>query len=129
MSLWFRTRDEDGTVHYILVPFEPLAAISLVGACLALLLPLLQTFRVAVVASPVVSAGIITSILLVGAALFVLAKMSVIRAGARAALQNRHVRSASKPTVNRCRVSVSHDYTNDANLSRAHLTCGVASTR
>ena len=31
MSLWFRTRDKDGTVHHVSIPFEPLSFIALIG--------------------------------------------------------------------------------------------------
>ena len=81
MSLWFRTRDKDGTVHHVSIPFEPLAFIALVGIIVALMFPLLHMFRTAVVASPVYISVVIACILLVGATLFVFAKMSVIRAG------------------------------------------------
>ena len=47
----------------------------------------------------------------------------------RAALENRHVRGASKSTGPRSWVSVSHDYTNDSDLSSIHPVCSCASTR
>ena len=81
MSLWFRTRDKNGTVHHVSIPFDPLVYIAFVGIGVALLLPLLQMFRIAVVTSPMSTSVACASILLVGLALFVLAKMSVIRAG------------------------------------------------
>ena len=81
MSLWLRTRDDDGNAHHILVPFAPLAVMVLVGMGIAVLLPILQAFRQAVYTWPVTSACLVTGILLVGAMLFVTAKLSVIRAG------------------------------------------------
>lgn len=81
MSLWFRTRDKDGTVHYISIPFELLSFIALVGIGVALLLPFVQMFRVAVFTSPVSTSVGCGSILMVGLALFALAKFSVIGTG------------------------------------------------
>jgi len=81
MSLWFRTRDKDGTVHHVLIPFDPLVYIAFVGIGVSLLLSFLQMFRNAVVTSPISTSVACASILLVGFVLFVLSKMSAIRAG------------------------------------------------
>ncbi len=81
MSLWFRIRDKDGTVHLVYEPFAPLAFIGLVGISVALLLPFVQMFRVAVVTSPVFTSIACASILIVGFGLFALSRVSVIRAG------------------------------------------------
>ena len=81
MSLWFRTRDKDGTVHHISIPFEPLSFVALVSISVAFLLPFLQMFRVAVFTSPVSTSVGCGSILMVGLAFFALAKFSVIGTG------------------------------------------------
>lgn len=81
MSLWFRTRDKYGTVRHVAVPFDPFVFIAMVGICVALLLPFIQMFRNAVATSPILTASAIASIVLVGAALFASAKMSIILAG------------------------------------------------
>jgi len=47
----------------------------------------------------------------------------------RAALENRHVRGASKSTVNRMWANVSRDYTKDSGLSSIHPTCFLAASR
>jgi hypothetical protein len=81
MSLWFRTRDQDGTVHYVTVPFDPLAPIVVMGIAVALLLPLLVAFRNAVRTEPVLTSTRCVAILLIGFAMFAVAKITVIRAG------------------------------------------------
>ena len=81
MSLWLRTRDENGRGHYVSVPFEPLPFVALVGITVAMLLPFLQMFRAAVTTSPVFTSTAIFSVLFVGGTLFTLAKVSVIRSG------------------------------------------------
>ncbi len=81
MSLWFRIRDKDGSVHHVSIPFEPLLFVALVGISVAILLPFLQMFRAAVVTSPVSTSIACASLLMVGFAFFALAKVSVIRAG------------------------------------------------
>lgn len=81
MSLWFRTRDQDGTVHYVTVPFDLLVPIVVMGIAVALLLPLLVAFRNAVRTEPVLTSTRCVAILLIGFAMFAVAKISVIRSG------------------------------------------------
>ena len=47
----------------------------------------------------------------------------------RAALENRHVRGASKSTVNRLWANLSHDYTKEFDLSSVRLAWFLALTR
>ena len=42
MSLWFRTRDNDGSVHHVSMPFSLLAFIVFVGISVAFLLPFVR---------------------------------------------------------------------------------------
>ena len=81
MSLWFRTRDKNGTVHYVTVPFEPMISVAVVGIAVAVLLPFLAIFRSAVLTAPLLTSAGCVAILSAGFAMFAVAKTSVIRAG------------------------------------------------
>jgi len=81
MSMWFRRRDADGTVHHISVPFEPMSIILFVGLAVAFTLSLFAAFCNAVVESPASIVVVISALVAMGFAMFSTAKLSVIRTG------------------------------------------------
>lgn len=81
MSVWLRIHDKDGKVHYVSAPFDPLCVVTGIGLGVVLLVSWLVMFRAAVISSPGGTSVACISILVAGLALFVLAKISVIRTG------------------------------------------------
>lgn len=79
MSLWLHRRDPNGNVHYYVIPFDPLALITILGIVTGLSLPLLLALHHF---TPRQWLGLSIAIALVaGLTMFAIAKWSVIRSG------------------------------------------------
>lgn len=91
MSLWFPTRDKDGKMHHVLVPFEPLVLVAFVGVAVALLLPLLVAFRNLAIEAPGRMAMAIAGVLLLGFVMFARAKLTMIRSNRFLSVGPRHM--------------------------------------
>ena len=81
MSLWLRRHDADGNVHHYAIPFDPLGLIALVGVLMGLSLSFVVAFRDVAMHQPDQTALTIGVGLACGLTMFVIAKLSVIRAG------------------------------------------------
>lgn len=79
MSLWIRRREADGRFHHYAIPFSPFAIVIAVGILVGFFLPLILAIRGLVIRNADQTVFIIAASLAIGVAMFVVAKLSVVR--------------------------------------------------
>ena len=81
MSLWIPRRLKDGTVHYYLVPFEPLLLPVICAIGFGFFITFLLAFRSIALQKPTETGLFLVGLSVVGFGFFAVAKWSVIRTG------------------------------------------------